>query len=105
MSDGLISAVKKDTLSLSKMKKIAKPLKNMKKEQKRARILRNLYLTDCSDDELEQTFYTFAKPNVVEMINKYGDIEKPVTLGIRMLKEVPEFRALAASTTWALLKG
>ncbi|MDP6741560.1 MAG: geranylgeranyl reductase family protein [Candidatus Thalassarchaeaceae archaeon] len=105
MSDGLISAVKKDNLSLTKMKKIAKPLKNMKKEQKRARILRNLYLTDCSDDELEKTFYTFAKPNVVEMINKYGDIEKPVALGIRMLKEVPEFRALAASTTWALLKG
>jgi len=105
MSEGLISAVKKDSLSLSKMKKIAKPLNILKKEQKRARILRNLYLTDCNDEELEKTFTTFAKPNVIELINKYGEIEKPVALGIRMLKEVPEFRPLAASTTWALLKG
>tara|TARA_B100000029_G_scaffold508820_2_gene596591 strand:- start:650 stop:1858 length:1209 start_codon:yes stop_codon:yes gene_type:complete len=105
MADGLVDAVKNDKLSLSNLKKIAKPLKNMKKEQKRARILRNLYLTDCNDDELEKTFSTFAKPKVIEMINQYGDIEKPVALGIRMLKEVPEFRSMAASTTWALLKG
>ena len=62
-------------------------------------------MSDCNDDELEETFATFAKPNVVEMINEVGDIEKPVTLGIKMLKEVPEFRKMAVSATWALLRG
>ncbi len=105
MHEGLISAIKENKLSKSKLQVIAKPLKHMKKDQNRARILRNLYLSDCNDDELEETFATFAKPNVVEMINEVGDIEKPVTLGIKMLKEVPEFRKMAVSATWALLRG
>jgi flavin-dependent dehydrogenase len=105
MADGLIKAVRSNQLSLSEMKRIAKPLKAMKKDQKRARILRDLFLTDCDDDKLEQTFKTFAKPQVVKLINQNGDIEKPVALGIKMLKEVPEFRSMAAGATWALLKG
>ena len=105
MADGLIKAVRSNRLSLSDMKRIAKPLKAMKKDQKRARILRDLFLTDCDDDKLEQTFKTFATPKVVDIINQNGDIEKPVALGIKMLKEVPEFRSMAAGATWALLKG
>ena len=105
MAEGLIKAVQTNRLSLSDMKRIAKPLKAMKKDQKRARILRDLFLTDCDDDKLEKTFKTFAKPQVVKLINENGDIEKPVALGIKMLKEVPEFRSMAAGATWALLKG
>jgi len=105
MADGLIKAVQSNRLSLSDMKRIAKPLKAMKKDQKRARILRDLFLTDCDDDKLEKTFKTFAKPQVIKLINENGDIEKPVALGIKMLKEVPEFRSMAAGATWALLKG
>jgi digeranylgeranylglycerophospholipid reductase len=105
MADGLIKAVRSNRLSLSDMKRIAKPLKAMKKDQKRARILRDLFLTDCDDEKLEQTFKTFATPQVVKLINQNGDIEKPVALGIKMLKEVPEFRSMAAGATWALLKG
>ena len=105
MAYELIKAVRSNRLSLSVLKRIAKPLKAMKKDQNRARILRDLFLSDCDDDKLEKTFKTFAKPNVVELINQNGEIEKPVKLGIKMLKEVPEFRSMAAGATWSLLKG
>jgi hypothetical protein len=101
----LLEAVERDRLSATQLKRIFKPLMAMKKEQERARILRDLFLTDCDDESLERTFTTFAKPEVVEIINQFGEIEKPVPLGIRMLKDVPEFRPMAAKATWALLKG
>ncbi|MBT4059516.1 MAG: NAD(P)/FAD-dependent oxidoreductase [Euryarchaeota archaeon] len=105
MAEGLISAVKSDKLSESNLKRVAKPLKAMKKEQKRARILRDLFLTDCDDEKLEDTFTIFSKPEVLSLINEFGEIEKPVALGIKMLKEVPEFRRMAVGATWALLRG
>ena len=105
VSEKLLAAVAEDRLSESQLKRIFKPLFAMKKEQGRARILRDLFLTECDDEELEKTFQTFAKPDVVGIINEVGEIEKPVPLGIRMLKEIPEFRPMAAKATWALLKG
>jgi len=101
----LLQAVERDRLSAAQLKRVFKPLMAMKKEQERARILRDLFLTDCDDESLERTFTTFAKPEVVGIINQFGEIEKPVPLGIRMLKDVPEFRPMAAKATWALLKG
>ena len=52
-----------------------------------------------------QTFQIFARSDVIALINEVGDIEKPVPLGIRLLKDVPEFRRMAARATWALLTG
>ena len=87
------------------MQRIAKPLKRMRKEQERARILRDLFLTSSDDDELERTFTAFSKPETIRLINNFGDIERPVPLGLRLLKDVPEFRNMAARATWALLRG
>ena len=87
------------------MQRIAKSLKAMRKDQERARILRDLFLTQSDDDELERTFTTFCKPDTIRLINKVGDIERPVPLGLRLLKDVPEFRSMAARATWALLRG
>jgi hypothetical protein len=47
----------------------------------------------------------FAREDVVSLINSVGDIEKPVPLGLKLLREVPEFRRMAARATWALLTG
>lgn len=105
MIDDLVKGIKANKLSESDLKKIAKPLSKMKKDQKRARVLRDLFLTNCTDLELEETFKTFNKPEILAMINEHGDIEHPVKLGIKMLKEVPEFRKIAVGATWALLKG
>ena len=77
----------------------------MRKDQERARILRDLFVTSCDDEELEANFQIFAKPEVVSLINEVGDIEKPVPLGLRLLKDVPQFRRIAAKATWALLTG
>ncbi len=52
----------------------------MRKEQSRARALRNLLVSDCSDEVLDNHFNSFAKPEIIELINKVGDIEKPVLL-------------------------
>ena len=80
-------------------------MEKMRKELERARILRDLFVSSCNDEELEQTFQIFARSDVTALINEVGDIEKPVPLGIRLLKDVPEFRKMAARATWALLTG
>jgi len=101
----LVKAILANNLSESHLKRICKPMEKMRKEQERARILRDLFVSSCDDDELEATFKIFARDDVVALINEVGDIEKPVPLGIRLLKDVPEFRRMAVRATWALLTG
>ena len=67
----------------------------MHKDQNRARALRNLLVSDCSDAVLDKHFNSFAKPEIIKLINEVGDIEKPVPLGMALLKKVPAFRKLA----------
>jgi len=67
----------------------------MKKEQDKARALRNLLVSDTTDAELNKHFTNFAKEEVLELINEIGDIEKPVPLGLALIKKVPAFRRLA----------
>jgi geranylgeranyl reductase family protein len=101
----LVKAILSNKLSESNLKKICKPMEKVRKEQERARILRDLFVSSCDDDELEETFKIFARADVVTLINDVGDIEKPVPLGIRLLKDVPEFRRMAVRATWAILTG
>ena len=92
----LSSAVSKNQLDKKTLHKICnKHFSKMRKEQNRARALRNLLVSDCTDKELDKHFNSFAKPEIVELINKVGDIEKPVPLGMALLKKVPAFRKLA----------
>ena len=60
----------------------------MKKEQDRARALRDLLVSTRTDEELDEHFANFAKPEVISLINEVGDIEKPVPLGLALLKKV-----------------
>ena len=105
LAPGLIDAVRSGRLSESDLKRVCRPMEKVRKEQERARILRDLFVTSCDDDELEHTFGIFSREDVISLINAVGDIEKPVPLGLRLLKEVPEFRRMAAKATWALLTG
>ena len=94
--DQLSIAINENKLTENSLKQIARPhFEKMRKEQSRARALRNLLVSDCEDDELDRHFEQFAKPEVVELINSIGDIEKPVPLGMALLKKVPAFRKLA----------
>ena len=65
------------------------------KRHSRARALRDFFLTNSTDEELESIFRIWARPDVIEIIQKYGEIENPVPLGLKMLKDVPEFRRIA----------
>jgi len=105
LATDLVKAVTSDKLSASHLKRICKPMEKVRKEHERARILRDLFVSSCDDDELESTFKIFAREDVVTLINEVGDIEKPVPLGIRLLKDIPEFRRMAVRATWALLTG
>ena len=67
----------------------------MKKDQDRARALRDLLITLPDDTELDSHFKMFNRPDILELINTEGDIEHPVPLGLALLKRVPEFRKLA----------
>ena len=75
----------------------------MKKEQDRARALRDLLVSTRTDEELDNHFANFAKPEVISLINEIGDIEKPVPLGLALLKKVPAFRKLALQAGVKLL--
>ena len=92
----LSDAVNKNQLDKKTLHKIcSKHFAKMRKEQNRARALRNLLVSDCSDEELDNHFNSFANPEIIELINKVGDIEKPVPLGMALLRKVPAFRKLA----------
>ena len=75
----------------------------MKKDQDRARALRNLLVSDCTDEKLDKHFLNFAHPDTLKLINEIGDIEKPVPLGMALLRNVPAFRPLALKAGVRLL--
>ena len=85
--------------------RVSKILDPMRKDQLRARALRDAFLTQMDDDELDNVFSVWSKPEVIELINEVGEIENPIPLGIRMLREVPEFRSLARRAVKAVLWG
>ncbi len=103
VADALAEAIHDDNLSENMLKKIARPWDDLKRHQTRARALRNLFLTESDDETLERHVSVFAQPEVTEMINRLGDIEHPVPLGLEMLKKVPSFRPLALRAGWAML--
>tara|TARA_B100001142_G_scaffold77759_1_gene78543 strand:- start:167 stop:478 length:312 start_codon:yes stop_codon:yes gene_type:complete len=84
---------------------IEKKLDRMRKSQNRARGLRDAFLSQSSDDELEEIFKIWAKPEVISMINEVGEIENPIPLGTKMLKDIPEFRKLAGKAIKSVLWG
>jgi len=100
----LVKAIKTNALSEANLKAITKqPWNAMKKEQDRARALRNLLVSDCTDEVLDKHFINFAHPDTLNLINTIGDIEKPVPLGMALLRQVPAFRPLALKAGVRLL--
>jgi flavin-dependent dehydrogenase len=78
-------------------------IKPIAKKHDRARALRDAFLTSTTDKELEAIFKVWAKPEVITLIQKYGEIENPIPLGLRLLKDVPEFRKLARKAAGSLI--
>ena len=78
-------------------------IKPIAKKHDRARALRDAFLTTTTDEELEAIFKVWAKPEVIALIQKYGEIENPIPLGLRLLKDVPEFRRLARKAAGSLI--
>ena len=104
IADRLVEQVHRNQLSEKNLKSIAKSSwSKLKKEQDRARALRDLLVSTRTDEELEMHFTNFSKPEVIELINEIGDIEKPVPLGLGLLKKVPAFRKLALQAGVKLL--
>ena len=101
--DKLSQAIIKDKLSSSDLEKICKPFKAFRKEQDRARALRDLLVTIPDDDELDSHFEMFNRPEILDLINSVGDIEHPVPLGMTLLRKVPEFRKLAIKAGFKLI--
>ena len=101
----LLGCLNRDDFTVSSVKEVNGLLEPIRREQDRARALRDAFLTGMTDDELDEVFAVWSRPEVTELINQIGDIEQPIPLGIRMLKEVPEFRALAKRAVKAVLWG
>ena len=101
----LSKSMDKNDLSGVKMKSMIPLLKEMSRNQRKKRALRDAFLTEMSDSELERIFDVWARPEVTDLINEYGDIENPIPLGMKMLREVPEFRRLAGRAAKAILWG
>ena len=78
-------------------------IRDRSRKHDRARALRDAFLTSTTDEELESIFKIWAKPQVIELIQKYGEIENPIPLGLKMLKEVPEFRRVASKAAGSLI--
>jgi len=101
----LLGCLNRDDFTEASVKEVIDLLEPIRRDQNRARALRDAFLTEMTDDELDGVFAVWSRPEVTELINQIGDIEQPIPLGIRMLKEVPEFRALAKRAVKAVLWG
>jgi len=101
----LLDALEKDNLSDSSMREITGLMEPMRKDQRRAKALRDAFLTESSDTELDEIFSIWARPEVTELINDIGEIEHPIPLGIKMLRDIPEFRSLTKRAVKAILLG
>ena len=99
----LSNAISENDLSEVRMKALSSKLKQMKRDQRKKRALRDAFLTEMNDSELEDIFSVWARPEVTDLINEFGDIENPIPLGVKMLREVPEFRRLAGRAAKAIL--
>ena len=99
------TALDSNDLSEFTMKRISNSLKEFRRDQRKKRALRDAFLTEMNDYELEKIFSVWRRPEVTALINEVGDIENPIPLGIRMLREVPEFRRLAGRAAKAVLWG
>jgi len=99
----LSTAMEKNNLGFNQMKRISRSLQEMRRNQRKKRALRDAFLSEMDDSELESIFSVWARPDVTQIINEFGDIDNPIPLGIKMLKEVPEFRMLASRAAKAIL--
>tara|TARA_B100000586_G_scaffold260328_1_gene226514 strand:- start:3365 stop:4570 length:1206 start_codon:yes stop_codon:yes gene_type:complete len=101
----LSQALEEGDLSSKRMGVISKLLEDMSSDQRRKRALRDAFLTESTDSELDEIFKVWSKPEVTALINELGDIENPIPLGMKMLREVPEFRKLVGRAALAVLWG
>ena len=101
--DDFIDLIRENKLDATSLSKIDKKIDKMRKSQTRARALRDAFLSHSTDEELEEIFKVWAKPDVIKMINEVGEIENPIPLGTKMLKDIPEFRKLAGKAIKAVL--
>ena len=101
--DELNKSLINNTLSKKNLIGVTKKYAKAKKEFQRIRSLRDFFVTSRTDEELEEIFRIFAKPEVIKLINEKGDIEKPLALGLSMLKNVPEFRKMAIKAGFAVI--
>ena len=105
LTPNLLECLKRDDFSDAAVKGVIGLLSPLRREQNRARALREAFLTEMTDEELDSVFTVWSRPEVTELINQIGDIEHPIPLGIRMLKEVPEFKSIAKRAAKAVLWG
>ena len=101
--ENLTKAIANGRLKSGDLAKVCKPFKAFRKEQDRARALRDLLVTIPDDEELDSHFRMFNRPENLDLINIEGDIEHPVPLGMTLLRKVPEFRKLAVRAGFKLL--
>tara|TARA_B100000575_G_scaffold72989_2_gene56776 strand:+ start:17988 stop:19211 length:1224 start_codon:yes stop_codon:yes gene_type:complete len=99
----LSKCIKNNHLGDNHMKSLVKILGPIRKKLNRARALRDAFLTEVTDDELEKVFRVWSRPEVTRIINESGEIDNPIPLGLRLLKEVPEFRSLATKAASAVI--
>ena len=75
--EALAAAVSTNQLSEKHLKYHQHPWSAMKKEQDRARTLRNLLVSDCTDEVLDKHFINFAHPDTLSLINALGISKNP----------------------------
>ena len=101
----MVEAVNTNDFSPTTIQELNTTISSLRRSQNKSRALRNVFLTESTDEDLDELFEVWAQPDVIELINEIGEIDNPIPLGIKMLKEVPEFRRLASKVATALIWG
>ncbi len=105
MLEKIVEVVKSNDFKHTTIQELNSTISILRRSQNKSRALRNVFLSESTDEELDELFIVWSQPEVIELINQLGDIDNPIPLGIKMLKEVPEFRRLASKAATALIWG
>ncbi|MED6312669.1 MAG: NAD(P)/FAD-dependent oxidoreductase [Candidatus Thermoplasmatota archaeon] len=105
MLERLVEAVKTNDFCPNTIQDLNTTISSLRRSQNKSRALRNVFLTESTDEDLDELFEVWAQTDVIELINEIGEIDNPIPLGIKMLKDVPEFRRLASKAATALIWG
>ena len=66
----LVEAIATNDFTQSTVKNLNDTITSLRRNQNKSRALRNVFLTESTDEELDELFSVWSQPEVIDLINQ-----------------------------------